>query len=463
MIKINLLLEKFMFLSILLAVFDGLNIPSVGLLQSGFFYPTFLGIIILLLINKNNNMIMPDRGIKTIMTMLLLYVLVNFFINIDVILDSEYKGRIGISRWLSIYMVLIFVIMISIYYTYILTYKKNVISWVCKAMQYGFYIVFINAIIQFMAMLDISIMVNLENIIQSYINVQAERLGMLGDKIYRITGVSKEASTFGNYISIVFPWLIIGAFYLKKSRFLKFCCIFSVIFVILSYSRIAYVFFFIEIISIVFISNRFRKIIINVKMIIFLVILIGIIFTFMDIEYIGNQIMGVIFSFSDDASANRMSSNLTRLGLQYAALNMYIDNPILGVGLGQFQFHVVDYLPVWSYITTEIQGVMNAGDDKYFYGTFNTHFRVLAELGTIGFILWISIAILCLKNYVYVLRNINNEQKPIIKLIIISYVFSFLGFMNFDTYSFFYYWFFIALSSALKFKIKNNKDKTLMY
>ena len=88
------------------------------------------------------------------------------------------------------------------------------------------------------------------------------------------------------------------------------------------------------------------------------------------------------------------------------------------------------------------------------YGSYNTHLRVLAELGIVGFIIWIITIIKGIKNYLFVLKNINKEERYKIKLITISYIISLTGFINFDIYVFFYYWMLLILSSVLVLKIK---------
>ena len=237
----------------------------------------------------------------------------------------------------------------------------------------------------------------------------------------------------------------------------------SIVFVIFSYSRIAYGCLFLELLIIILWIKRFRQVCGNLKFVsvfcccFFLIIVFVIDDSYLNLNELFFNIKNVIFSFSDEATDNRMSSNVTRIGLQYTAFRIFIDNCIWGIGLGQFQFHAIPYLPSWSYVSFEIQGFANPGDKDFFYGTFNTHIRILAELGTIGFILWINIIYQGFKNYIYVLKNIEQNKKDIVKLIIISYTASIISFINFDIFEIFYFWLLLVLSSALVCKIKNNE------
>ena len=250
-----------------------------------------------------------------------------------------------------------------------------------------------------------------------------------------------------------------------NKKIMSFIMIFlSIIFVIFSYSRIAYGCIFLELLVMLLWVNKFKKICINLKFLGALSVILLSVIVFMvssgivDFDTLFLKITDVVFSFSDDASDNRVASNVTRIGLQYAAFSIFIDNFLLGIGLGQFQFHAVPYLPNWSYLSLEIQGFANPGDTNFFYGTFNTHVRILAELGIIGFILWINIIYQGFKNYIYIIKNVDQDRKDIIKLIIISYIASIISFINFDIFEFFYFWLLLILSGVIVYKIKNNKN-----
>ena len=210
--------------------------------------------------------------------------------------------------------------------------------------------------------------------------------------------------------------------------------------------------------------NYFRKKLFSIKSGIFIFIIVGCLGYYILNVDSGNffdKITGVFLSFSDEAEEGRVSSNLTRLGLQAAAVGMFVNNPIIGLGLAQFQFNVVEYLPLWSYLSPEIQEVVNPGNTDVFYGAFNTHLRVLAETGIIGFLLWISLMVYGLKNYMYILRNVKKENRDIIKLIMTSYIASFIAFMNFDTFDVFWYWILLVLSDLLIYKMKRKKEAFL--
>lgn len=367
------------------------------------------------------------------------------------------------SRLVANILILLVLFLLTVYYYNILLTKRNILYWIYKAVEYGMFITAVYGLIQLFGMLGSDIANNIYHFIEPYVNIQM-KLYEMDYPPRRLVGFSKEGSTFGNYMSVIFPWIIMGLIYFNR-KIVSFIMIFlSIVFIIFSYSRIAYGCIFLEIFVMLFWIKKFRKRFIDFRgiglfSVFFLLTIIFMVnMEFLNLDELSLKITDVIFSFSDDVADNRIASNVTRIGLQYAAFGIFIDNFILGIGLGQFQFHAIPYLPIWSYLSVEIQGFANAGDKDYFYGTFNTHIRILAELGIIGFILWINIIYQGFKNYIYIIKNVEQDKKDIIKLIIISYIASIISFINFDIFEFFYFWLLLVLSSIIVYKIKNNKN-----
>lgn len=457
MIKINKLLINLIFISLILAPFDGLNINWFGIMQNGFFFPTLIGILIYYSTLTKNPIIYYNK-IFIALFIWIIFSLISVAINLDNIIGVEFKGRSAESSMFSMYVSLVFIAIWIIYYFNILIKIDNIINWAYKGIKYSFYIVSIYGIIELMVLMDIDIAKNIYNLTQNYINSQlsailnAYEVETTNPELFRVYGVSMEASDFGNYMTIIFPWLILGNILYKKDYLLKGLIILSVILVFFSYSRIAYIGIFLELIYLI-ISLGF----INKYKLGFIVLVVISLITLINSEEIGERFVSVIFSFSEEASIGSMTSNITRIGLQYTAFNMFLSNPIFGVGIGQFNFNMVDFVPVWAYLSPEIQEATNSGSTFSFLGTFNTHLRVLAETGILGFVYWIYIIYRGFKNYIFALKNIDVEKKYIIKCIILSYIASLIGFINYDRYVFFYYWFLVILSEVIVYKIRKNE------
>src|SRR6185312_9485217 len=66
-------------------------------------------------------------------------------------------------------------------------------------------------------------------------------------------------------------------------------------------------------------------------------------------------------------------------GMSSAGVSMGQDHPLVGVGLGQFGFHVYNYVPLWGLNPETLDWLSN--DTKGWPSTSNLYTRLLAELG----------------------------------------------------------------------------------
>lgn len=58
-------------------------------------------------------------------------------------------------------------------------------------------------------------------------------------------------------------------------------------------------------------------------------------------------------------------SNITRAGNQVAAVKMFLDYPIAGVGTGGYAFHYAEYIPDWALFSPEVQAYLGIYDRRF--------------------------------------------------------------------------------------------------
>lgn len=463
--KLEKIAEICLFLSIVLAPFDGINIIKFFIYNYAFCWMTTIGFIVYILKVVKQKNIYFGKLVKT-WCVFFIWNIISTIVNLNNILGTVFKGHSAERMVLISIVSLFFVLLMILYYHYVLMKRKNIIIWLYKAIKISFIIITIFSVIQLLGMCEIQVAIDLNTAIQKIINIKYDLTTSNGFDVNeedffavkRIIGVSQEASTFGNYLTCLFPWLILGVIYFDKNIKSVILCCLLIVFTILSYSRIAYAFIFLELLLTIFLLRK----LITLKqcfgfIIIILLITLGIINS-LDMDTILEKITGVFLSFSSEAEVGRLYSNLTRLGLQVAGLNMFMSDPLFGLGLSQFRFNYIYFLPIWSYLSPETILATDTGNPGFFYSSFNTHIRVLAESGIVGFLIWMSFFISGLKNYLYVLKTIPNDKKIVIKMIMMSYIMSITGFMNFDEYTFFYYWLLLVLSEVLVRKV-NKKER----
>jgi hypothetical protein len=79
-------------------------------------------------------------------------------------------------------------------------------------------------------------------------------------------------------------------------------------------------------------------------------------------------------------------STMSRLALLTAQLSTFAQQPVFGVGLGQFAFHTLPSLPWWAWNSYEITSWFET--QQGLAPSFNVAGRIAAELGLPGLAIW---------------------------------------------------------------------------
>jgi hypothetical protein len=83
-------------------------------------------------------------------------------------------------------------------------------------------------------------------------------------------------------------------------------------------------------------------------------------------------------------------SNLSRLASQVAAVSIFKDHPILGVGFGQYGFYVNEYMPSWGYLSYELRPWLIYPTAPW-PAVYSMYARLACETGIVGLISWIGL------------------------------------------------------------------------
>lgn len=252
-------------------------------------------------------------------------------------------------------------------------------------------------------------------------------------QFFRISSLTKEPSTFAMYSAFIFPWLL-AWLYSGKHTFLKSIVIaYFVLLNILSFSRTGYLILLIEALVFFWITRNavrqyLRK---NVYIIVSFVVLLGAA-VLMHPELIENidlvSTVSSAFVFGNAGS----DSNITRYGVQAALLQIAASSPFWGVGYEQAPFFILDNLPSWAWSSGELVADSMENAQSALVPSFNYFFRVLAELGCIGFIAWISIWLFLFKDAYYntIVKKDNLFLALHRKCLLVSLVGSFFAFYS---------------------------------
>jgi O-antigen ligase len=83
-------------------------------------------------------------------------------------------------------------------------------------------------------------------------------------------------------------------------------------------------------------------------------------------------------------------SNITRLASINAALSMFQERPLLGVGFGQFGFNYPRHLEADDFRSYEVRDYVESTYALSWPPAYSIHARLLAETGIMGYAVWIG-------------------------------------------------------------------------
>lgn len=443
--------EKLMFIGIVVSCFDGLNFLP-GMTATGVTSEASLYFLIIVMISICSGYILfykpiaihhGERIIKYILLLAFFGILAGG-VNYSQIIGHEWKGRMGEFRFLATLMLLLYDFFIVFIFIYVLERVENPIKYIYKALRYSAYIVIGYGIIQIVASIYGGFCLDIVNSIQPYISPYTTEKDV--DRYFAISSVRMEPSDLGVYMAAVLPWLYLGSRFYEKDKMSKMLLVGALLLIYFSGSRLAYIVTMLEILSISCIEFFMGNIKLKMQIIVSIVLTLGVCVLTLPAQI--SNIYDVMISISLNSDGGRDASNITRFGLQTAALNMFKDN-ILGVGLGQFKMLAALYLPDWSYFSAEILDVANGGTPERFYGAWNAHLRILAEFGIFGFTVWIIMILDVIKKYILIIRMKIGDEKIKCGVILISFLGTVLALINFDTLTSYYFWLFVSLASVI--------------
>jgi O-antigen ligase len=212
---------------------------------------------------------------------------------------------------------------------------------------------------------------------------------------WRPSGLSSEPSIFGSWVMMIWPLLFmvdqtrIGSKKLRSlSRMVSILCIISAF---LSGARTFIMIFILQggVYSLILFKRR--------KLVGFLaiIILLAACITAWQTSILPERFK-TVFAASECTDVD--CSTMSRLGSALAAVNIFVDHPLAGVGLGQFTSYYGQYVPDWALISEEVQNFITE-DISQRVNAFNLFARIGAEMGVFAlglfiiFFIWILLPI----------------------------------------------------------------------
>jgi O-antigen ligase len=387
-----------------------------------------------------------------ILVIFFLWALLSTALNTETVSQYYFKQTSGTTRFIRQFLSLIiaaFILPITFYNCFLNFETEKLLYKIRRVIYYSFIIVIIYSIVEVLI-----VKFNLQFLKKPVLNlfdyfpfVDAKTDLRLG----RISSVTFEPPALGTYLITIFSWMC-SYIITSKSYYKHIPSIAVILLAFISGSRAA--FFIILIQAIIFIavisqSQQYSKLFTKIIVALSITISTGLIISAPKIiSYLDNEIQ----SFKLD-NADHSLSNKSRFGIQYAMYEVFLENPIIGVGYGQQAFESRSKYPSWAKRNNwEFRLKYLNQNNKRFPPGYNLYLRLASEVGIVGvgiFLLFLSYIL------IWCYTNINSKNNLLGIIIFISIVGFLLNWLKMDTFRIYGFWICLALIFTSTKPIKN--------
>ena len=210
-------------------------------------------------------------------------------------------------------------------------------------------------------------------------HLPATVVSSLGANVPRASATYHNPNTFGGFLLAgvvpLFSVLIGSRMIWWRRLLIGVSCAFGVVGVLVTFSRSSWVSMAVGIFTVLLLARKLRFFFLGTFVVILLVVVLSLFVPFA--AYLFDRFLS-IFTLIDEFGSVGRTSSTTRVYLIYAAWEMFLDHPVLGVGLRAFPVKLSEYAPIgypwWSQVKESHTAMAT----------------ILAELGTVGILgaLW---------------------------------------------------------------------------
>lgn len=275
----------------------------------------------------------------------------------------------------------------------------------------------------------------------------------------RIASVGDEPPILAIYLITIFAWMF-SYILTSTSKFLKYvplCLVYFLTF--FSGSRTALIIIVIQSLFFIFKVIRLKDFLFFFKRYVPLIMTIILISLFINSGKIYTAISEKIESLNFTDNLTKNISNQSRFGMQHAAMEVFKENPIIGVGFGQQAYHTRYKYPAWAKKNNyEFEYFYQNTSVRAFPPAYNIYTRLLAEVGLIGVIILASVIFLSLRDSKKLIITTNDSVIYLYGIVIhVSLIGLYINWFQNDSFKIFGIWLYLAL--LVRVQMENQKLK----
>lgn len=273
----------------------------------------------------------------------------------------------------------------------------------------------------------------------------------------RISSVTWESPALGTYLITIAGWMF--SYIITHKKIYKYIPLLCVL--ILTYysgSRTALIVILVQLLVFLFIYLNGKQLINLFSGVSIGVLLIAISVFLTNPRDIIFDINKKIESLDFKGNLKTNLSNQSRFGIQYANLEVFSENPIIGVGLGQQGYHAVTKYPAWAKKDNwEFRLMYLNNNEPSFPPGYNLYIRLLAETGIIGFFIFGTLLFYLFKQSYLLSKKEKEDKKTLGIILLVSFSGYALNYMQIDSLRINGFWICTALLLILISRKNNRK------
>lgn len=301
------------------------------------------------------------------------------------IYEDYFRGRHGLEKFFSSLAVLGYGFALS-YLTYFVTAEEDWKDLVVKPISVSVILCLSYALVEVVAR-RYGIAVGLYNALDKFFHTGYNSIGWLRGWDTRIRSVAFEPPALGDYIGFAWPWVYFAYTSSRGNMRSVHAVVLALLnlLLILSGARTALVMLAGIIVVLLFLHYAFLPP--NPKP------------NHKEVNHIASIFIGIMgfvavlmyFVVYDHVRANVIAgqdiSNISRLSSIEAAFNVFKENPLFGVGFGQYGFYVASHIPYWGFYSYELLPKLTYPNEPW-PASYMIYARFACEVGIFGLLMW---------------------------------------------------------------------------
>lgn len=385
------------------------------------YYFIFGGFLVWLaeLIFSKKKCLLPNNLSFKLVVVLLLIMYATTLLNAPELLTRETKGVLGIQKSVVRLLSFSFAFLLSVYLYNVFRYiKYDALRFIYKLTLCSFFLAGTYSLIEVACFLDTYGAMDLLLAIDKIFRPE-EAVGFY----WRIRSLGMDAPSIAIYWMFLFPWLLVPIILSKKFfKLLSIVCVaYLLLLVVGGISRTSSISIAVEFLMFLFLFRKelssewyiFPSLAFIITVVTCLIVGAGDL-----ISMSPSEVITSLLSMDGDKAL----SNIGRYGSTLAAVDIFFDHPIIGVGWGAYGLYAADYYPDWAWVSPEIQQWGSNGVGMPWAEPWCTYIAFFCQCGILGGIIYILVYVHLLAELKKVYKNLNYENSVYARALFISFL-----------------------------------------